>query len=977
MAGVRPGSVRVAVAAPTGVQWAVVSYEPAADLAPAQQAAFQDGAGTAIFRRVPGGAWRVVAPGAEPLACDGVLPVAVRAAWHLDTDICQSAPPVVPGPTGASPESASARSPSTATRHVTPRALSGSGTLGSQIAAVALSQVNQNDVPAVTSFNGVDCDPYTPMVGPAYPDADARGCGYDSTFRVEDENEEWCADFAEWVWLQAGVTADMDLINPGANSFYAWGKAQGQALTVDATDPQVGDAVVFYPPGSISTSTGADHVGIVTGVNSTGTVDLVNGDFLGQTNIGVQYDPNVALGSWSSAVWGAGEQWVFVAPPSAAQPAAPVVSVAGPQVVAADTETSFVASATEPGGAISSYAWAFGDGSYVPGGTATGAAVQHVFADAGRVTVSLIVTSTAGTITVRTLTLDVLASSATTLSTPSDALYYAYTPVRQRVFLWDSAGALVEQSWDGASWLEEDLPGGIAAGSGLAALSYKDAQDVLTPHVFGITSAGVLEELTRQPGGWVATQLPGSPAPGSPVAALTMPPRQLGGSAYPAVFYDDTAGFLAETDAPAGQWTTAQLPATATPAGALAAGTVPDSAGPVPALWSLGSTGSLVLSTFGDWGWASETVSSQLGVAADTPLAAVSSAGAGQPAVYYVDGSGALAELSPTETPLAPAPASPLPPVVQVLATASPATGPLAFGGAPAGRLGGLGRTPGGRFPAGALHDLGQVGVLPAPPSFQWAGQQVSTIPLALAGGLIALNALPASGPPVHEVVALTTSDTPLLVTDTAGTWASQVLPGTARTVAGLAAYPVPGLEQRLLLAGSSGATVDTQAGDGGTWVTSPLPDAPVTFAGRVLLYAADSTDAQSALAAARTAGLPAAQVTEDFATAWADALSGDYLVLAVGAPATDALYVNACGWANPSQAYAGSTPFNLAGPPLDQLPGAANFEEAAGSTASTSAELATDLSVYAIEGHYPAGVTSLPAEITPSFVCAGQPTPS
>lgn len=963
--GVRPGSVRVAAVVSTGVDWAVASYSPTAGVALAQQVAFQDGAGTAIFSRAPGSSWRVVAPGAEPLACDSVLPAAVRAAWRLDTGICRAAVPA--GSSGGRTGGV------TASGVVAPQSVAGSATLGADIAAVALSQVNHNDVPAVTNFNGVDCDPYTPMVGPAYPNADARGCGYDSTFGVENENEEWCADFAEWVWLHSGVTTDMNLINPGANSFYSWGKAQGQALSVDPSDPQVGDAVVFYPPGTISTTTGADHVGIITAVNPDGTVNMVNGDFLGSTNIGVQYDPNLDLGPWSSSVWGSGEQWVFVTPPSGVQPADPVVSVSAPRLVAADTQTFFQASATEPGGAIAGYAWAFGDGSYVPGGTAAGPTVRHVFADPGRVTVSLTVRSTAGTITVKTMTLDVLASSSTALSTPSDALYYSYTPVRQRVFISRASGGLVEQSWDGASWLDESLPGGIVAGGQVAALNYKDAQDVLTPHVFGATSAGDLEEISLANGRWTAALLPGSPASGSPIVAMSMPSLHGGGPSYPAVFYDDTAGFLAETAAPDGQWTTSQLPAAATPAGALAAGTVADSAGPVPAVWSLGRNGSLVLSTFGDWGWASQSVPSPVGVAADSPLAAVNSAGAGQPAVYYVDSTGDLAELNPTGTPLAPAPTSPLPPVIGVLGGASSPSGGLAFQGV----LGGAGRTPGGRFPPGALHDLGQLIVPPAPPSFQWAGQQVSTTPVALTGGLAALNALPAGGAPVHEVVALATSHSPVLVTDTAGTWATKVLPGTATGLAGLAAYPVPGAGQRLVLTGSDGFTVDTDAGDAGTWVNAALPGTPTSFAGRVLLYAAESTDGQSALAAARAAGLPSTQVTEEFATAWSDALSGDYLVIAVGAPATDALYFNACGWANPSNAYTGSTPFNLAGPPLDQLPGAGNFEEAAGATASASAALATDLATYAVEGHYPSGVTSPPAEVAPAFVCAGQPTPS
>ena len=156
------------------------------------------------------------------------------------------------------------------------------GTVTQSIARIALSQVGVGDTPAVQNFNGVDCDPYTTLVGPATPNSD--GCGYDQTFRVENENEEWCSDFAKWAWEQAGVTADMNAINTGADSFYDWGLDQGETMPIDSVSPQVGDAVVFFPPGTITPVTDADHVGIVTAVNGDGTVNLVNGDSPGTLN---------------------------------------------------------------------------------------------------------------------------------------------------------------------------------------------------------------------------------------------------------------------------------------------------------------------------------------------------------------------------------------------------------------------------------------------------------------------------------------------------------------------------------------------------------------------------------------------------------------------------------------------------------------------------------------------------------------------
>jgi hypothetical protein len=125
-----------------------------------------------------------------------------------------------------------------------------------------------------------------------------------------------CADFAKWVWRRGGVTKDLDALTPGANSFYGWGKAAGDVLTPDGSNAAAGDAVVFYPDGALSSSglTTADHVGIVVAVHSNGTVDLVNGDFLGPKNITVQRDDNVSVATWAAGIWGEDEQWMYISP---------------------------------------------------------------------------------------------------------------------------------------------------------------------------------------------------------------------------------------------------------------------------------------------------------------------------------------------------------------------------------------------------------------------------------------------------------------------------------------------------------------------------------------------------------------------------------------------------------------------------------------------------------------------------------------
>jgi PKD domain/CHAP domain len=891
VSGVRSGSLRVA-AMKNGDEWALARFAAARRLRPSLLVQFQDGAASGIFRRAPGQTWQFVQAGVNPVGCDTVVPAAVRAAWKLSC--------------GAG----KASSPAAATRAKT--SLHATQSTAANIASIALSQVGVDDIPTVTSFATVDCDPYTPMVGPVYPNPDSRGCGYNAKFGVEDENEEWCSDFAEWVWLQAGVTQDMDLINPGANSFYAWGAAQGESLPADGTDPQVGDAVVLYQPGQITASTGADHVGIVTAVNADGTLNIVNGDFLGTSNIGVQYDTDVSIGPWAAEVEGTpGEQWVFVAPPSTAQPAAPVVQISGPRVAAAGTAVTFQASAAQPGGSIASDVWAFGNGEYEPNGTTTGQVVQHVFADPGRQTVSMTATSNLGTITVKTLTVDVVAGSSALASTASDALYYAYTPVAQSLFVNRPSSGLAEEIWDGAGWLDENVPGDVAAGSPVAVLQYKNSSDVLEPHVFARSTSGSLIEATPASGAWSAATLPASVAPGSAIVATTIASGSTSEPAYPAVFSYDAAGQLTETYGAGGAWKTAVLPAPPGSPGALAVATSFQGGVPVPQVYSVSRQGSLVVTSLLAGQWLSAPVPSGISIAPQTSLAAVSSPADGvAPAVFFTDQADHVAEATQGAT--------------------------------------GLGWT---------LHEISATAVAPG-------------------GTLLATNFVPSSGSPQPSVFALSTSGQPLLISSAGGTWATQALPGTATSLLAQGDYAVPGSPQSVFFGNAQGIEEDSNPGGSATWTQSgPLPDTAATFADRVVLYGATQADVAAATQAATSAGLPSSAVTGSFATAWDHALSGNYLVITVGLAATDALYFNVCGWANPSDAFPGSTPFLLATPPVDQLPGASTIEEAAGSTAPDTENLAYDLAYYALNGQLPSGVTSLPTEASPQFTCSGDPS--
>jgi CHAP domain len=87
--------------------------------------------------------------------------------------------------------------------------------------------------------------------------------------------EFWCADFAKWVWAQAGVT-DLSGLNPAAVSFYQYGIANH---TFTHT-PSVGDAVVFSNSGPTSD---IHHVAIVSEVLPGNEIVTISGDWGGDS----------------------------------------------------------------------------------------------------------------------------------------------------------------------------------------------------------------------------------------------------------------------------------------------------------------------------------------------------------------------------------------------------------------------------------------------------------------------------------------------------------------------------------------------------------------------------------------------------------------------------------------------------------------------------------------------------------------------
>jgi hypothetical protein len=94
-------------------------------------------------------------------------------------------------------------------------------------------------------------------------------------------SEEWCADFAAWVWQQAGATVRYGFstgeLNSASASFYTWGLDHGTWHAVGSGyTPRPGDVAVYgLDPSTLE----AAHVAVVTGYTPGDPgPDVVNGD---------------------------------------------------------------------------------------------------------------------------------------------------------------------------------------------------------------------------------------------------------------------------------------------------------------------------------------------------------------------------------------------------------------------------------------------------------------------------------------------------------------------------------------------------------------------------------------------------------------------------------------------------------------------------------------------------------------------------
>jgi hypothetical protein len=501
----RPGSLHTAYDASTGTYWGTASFLPSTQAGTTVADIFQDGGGVGIFQSADGSTWTMTRVGGQPFPCAGEVPATIESAWGLEsTPYCAlnkslpSAPASSGGASVPPPVSGPAARPSAGT---------------SSIAQIATSQVGVGDTPASNSFS-LDCNPYTSLVDvPASP----AGCGVDAHFNVRDENEAWCADFTKWVWEQAGVTANLGTLTPGAASFYAWGAQQGEQLIPDGNNPAVGDAVVFYPPGSL-TASGlgfADHVAVVVGVNANGTVSLVNGDFAGPSRISVQLFNDVSIASWASFIWNTGEQWVYV-PPGPGLTGGSGVPSGRPAALANSGSLMNVFYRIQNGPIANEY-WTPSTSwirQSLPGGNAAGDPAA-------------------------------VANSATWMN----------------VWYTAAGGRVVNDFWNPVKgWLSQILPGGHAVGD-LAVL----ANSASLMNVFYATPGGRIENDYWVAGvGWINQTLPGGNAASAPTAVANS-------STWMNVWYTNTSGYIVNDywTARTG-WISQPLPggyATGTPAG--------------------------------------------------------------------------------------------------------------------------------------------------------------------------------------------------------------------------------------------------------------------------------------------------------------------------------------------------------------------------------------------------------------------------
>jgi hypothetical protein len=140
-------------------------------------------------------------------------------------------------------------------------ALDGGATpLVQRIVALAKSKDQFGSAVEETPINS-NCNPYTAAFGRGSTSGCAKGTAA----------EEWCSDFAEWVWMRSG--ADVSGITGYSYTFVDHGQRLATFKAGATNNPRPGDAVVW---GYASTHVG-DHVGLVVAVKGN-LIDVVSGN---------------------------------------------------------------------------------------------------------------------------------------------------------------------------------------------------------------------------------------------------------------------------------------------------------------------------------------------------------------------------------------------------------------------------------------------------------------------------------------------------------------------------------------------------------------------------------------------------------------------------------------------------------------------------------------------------------------------------
>ena len=125
---------------------------------------------------------------------------------------------------------------------------------------------------------------------------------------------DWCGYFLSWVWQHAGLAIPS---TPLAYAVGAWALTHGGALLPPSATPQVGDAVLFEPPGSTlawpdSSGLGypnIEHVNIVVQVLPGNQIITIGGSESGAVREQGPYSAADASSWWGQAIY------AFVQPP--------------------------------------------------------------------------------------------------------------------------------------------------------------------------------------------------------------------------------------------------------------------------------------------------------------------------------------------------------------------------------------------------------------------------------------------------------------------------------------------------------------------------------------------------------------------------------------------------------------------------------------------------------------------------------------